>query len=94
MARLRQIYPLPGFRPSRIAGSVAAIMALCACSAAPVRMECGELKARMNLTDLSEDQRRFASEELAECENRLMAAEKRDSAFVDSAHGRFTPDED
>jgi len=81
--------------PARSAASpllgAAALILLAACSSAPVKMECSELKARLDYGDLSDDQRRFAEDELAECEGRVKAAEAKDSAFIEGAHERFTP---
>jgi hypothetical protein len=54
-------------------------------------MECQEIGARLKYGDLSADQKRFAEDELAECEGRVRAAEARDSAFIDGANDRFTP---
>lgn len=54
-------------------------------------MECSELKARLDYGDLSDDQRRFAQEELAECQGRAKAADAKDSAFIEGVNDRFTP---
>lgn len=71
--------------------AAAAVAGLAACSAAPAKMECQELEARLKYGDLSADQKRFAEDELAECEGRVQAAEARDSAFIEGANDRFTP---
>jgi hypothetical protein len=71
--------------------SLAAWGFLAGCSAAPVKMECSELKARLDYGDLSDDQRRFAQEELAECQGRAKAADAKDSAFIEGVNDRFTP---
>ena len=72
----------------RLAG-VAAL--LCACSSAPIKMECRELQARIDYGDLTGDQLRFATQELEDCRGRVQAAENKDSAFIEGAHERFTP---
>jgi hypothetical protein len=69
----------------------AATAGLAACSAAPAKMECQEIEARMKFGDPSTDQRRFAEDELAECRGRVRAAEAKDSAFIEGANDRFTP---
>jgi hypothetical protein len=65
--------------------------ALGGCSAAPVKMECQEIRTRLNYSDLSEDQKRFAEDELAECEGRVKAAEAKDSTLIEGVNDRFTP---
>lgn len=72
------------------AGLSAAAM-LAGCSAAPVKMECQELQARLKYGDLSDDQKRFAEDELAECEGRAKAAATKDSASIEGLNDRFTP---
>lgn len=69
----------------------AAVAVLAACSAAPAKMECQEIETRMKYSDLSADQKRFAEDELAECQGRVRAAEAKDSAFIEGANERFTP---
>ncbi|MBW8889913.1 MAG: hypothetical protein JF616_19325 [Fibrobacteres bacterium] len=69
----------------------AAAAVLAGCSAAPVKMECQELQTRLKYGDLSDDQKRFAEDELAECEGRAKAAESKDSAAVEGLNDRFTP---
>ena len=71
------------------AGLSAALLA--GCSAAPVKMECQELQARLKYGDLSDDQKRFAEDELAECEGRANAAAMKDSASIEGLNERFTP---
>jgi hypothetical protein len=71
--------------------AAAAWAGLAACSAAPARMECQEIEARLKYSDLSADQKRFAEDELADCEGRVRAAEAKDSAFIEGANDRFTP---
>jgi hypothetical protein len=72
--------------------TVAAVAAfLAACSAAPVKMECQELQTRLKYGDLSDDQKRFAEDELAECEGRVRAAEIKDSTAIEGVNERFTP---
>lgn len=61
------------------------------CSSVPVKMECQEIRTRIDLEGLSGDQLRFALGELRECEHRLKSAERKDSAWADSAEGFFTP---
>jgi hypothetical protein len=73
----------------RLALAVGAV--LYGCSAAPVKMECGEIRTRLRYQDLSDDQRRFAEDELAECEGRAKSAEARDSALIEGVQDRFTP---
>lgn len=79
------------FRKNTIRAGLAAAALGAGCSSAPVKMECQELRARLNYGDLSADQKRFAEEELAGCEERAKAAEAKDSAFVDGMNDRFTP---
>lgn len=64
---------------------------LAGCSAAPVKMECQELRTRLKYGDLSDDQKRFAEDELDECEGRVKAAEIKDSASIEGLNDRFTP---
>ena len=71
--------------------AVLAAAALAACSSAPVKMECRELQMRIDYGDLTNDQLRFALQELEDCKSRLKAAEAKDSAIVDGAERRFTP---
>jgi hypothetical protein len=77
--------------PAAIGIAAAALAGLAACSAAPAKMECQEIEARLKYSDLSADQKRFAEDELAECEGRVRAAEAKDSAFIEGANDRFTP---
>ena len=79
------------FRKNTIRAAFAAAALSAGCSSAPVKMECQELRARLNYGDLSSDQKRFAEEELAECEDRARAADAKDSAFIDGVNERFTP---
>jgi hypothetical protein len=87
------------FRKNTIRAEASAVLflaaagsaALIGCSAAPVKMECQELQARLKYSDLSDDQRRFAEDELAECEGRAKTAEAKDSAFIEGVNDRFTP---
>lgn len=72
---------------------LAAATILAACSSAPVKMECRELRMRIDYGDLSNDQLRFALQELEDCERRLKAAEAKDSASLESAERRFTPED-
>ena len=72
-------------------GLLLALAGLAACSAAPAKMECQEIEARLKYTDLSSDQKRFAEDELADCQGRVRAAEAKDSAFIEGANDRFTP---
>lgn len=64
---------------------------LMACSAVPIKMECSEIEARMNYQDLSEDQLRFAKDELDACRERHQQAEAKDSTFIEGTEKRFTP---
>jgi len=54
-------------------------------------MECSELQARIDYGNLTGDQYRFALQELDDCRNRMEAAERKDSAFIDGTERRFTP---
>jgi hypothetical protein len=56
-------------------------------------LECRELQARIDYGDLSGDQLRFAQQELDDCKGRVQAAEAKDSAFIEGANRRFTPDD-
>lgn len=78
------------FRKNTIRAGLAAA-AMWGCSAAPVKMECQEIRARLNYGDLSPDQKRFAEDELAACEGRVRDAEAKDSAFIGGVEDRFTP---
>jgi hypothetical protein len=77
--------------PAVAMAAVAGTMALLACSSAPVKMECRELRMRVDYGDLTPDQLRFAMDELAACEGRVKAAETKDSLLIDGAERRFTP---
>jgi hypothetical protein len=66
---------------------------LAGCSAAPVGMECRELQMRIDYADLSNDQLRFALQELEDCKRRLKDAQAKDSALVEGAERRFTPED-
>lgn len=77
---------------TRLVSAGVAGFLLAGCSAAPVRMECRELQMRIDYADLSNDQLRFALQELEDCKRRLKDAQARDSAFVEGAERRFTPD--
>lgn len=80
------------FRKNTIRAAGFAAAALSAgCSSAPVKMECQELRTRLKYEDLSSDQKRFAEDELADCEGRAKAAEAKDSAFIEGVNERFTP---
>ena len=68
---------------------VAALLA--ACSAAPVKMECREIQMRIDYGELTQDQMRFAMQELAECQGRVKEAEKKDSTLIEGTERRFTP---
>jgi hypothetical protein len=64
---------------------------LSGCSSVPVKMECSELQARIDYGNLTGDQYRFAMRELEDCRDRMDAAERKDSAFIEGAEQRFTP---
>lgn len=76
------------------AAAVSGAMALLACSSTPVKMECREIRMRVDYGDLTPDQLRFAMDELAACEGRVKAAERKDSLLIDGAERRFTPAEE
>jgi hypothetical protein len=85
---------LAGARALLFSGAVAILSAgacLSGCSAAPIKMECQELQARIDYGNLSGDQLRFAQQELDDCRGRVQAAEAKDSAFIEGANQRFTP---
>ena len=63
-----------------------------ACSAVPVKLQCSEIKARIEYGDLTGDQLRFAQQELDDCQARQRAAEQKDSGLVESTEKRFTPE--
>jgi hypothetical protein len=67
--------------------------ALCACSSAPIKMECQEVQARIDYGDLTGDQLRFAQQELDECRGRAKAADQKDSSFIEGTERRFTPND-
>ena len=79
------------FPKNTIWAGFAATAVLQGCSSAPAKMECQEKEARLKYADLSADQKRFAEEELADCEARAQAAEAKDSLFIEGANERFTP---
>jgi hypothetical protein len=79
--------------PSPIMVMVGAFI-LTACSAVPIKMECSEIQARMDYQDLSEDQMRFAKDELDACRERHQEAEAKDSSFIEGTEKRFTPNTD
>ncbi len=62
-----------------------------ACSSAPVKLQCSEIKARIEYGDLTGDQLRFAQQELEDCQARQRAAEQKDSSWVEGTEKRFTP---
>jgi hypothetical protein len=78
---------------ARLVSAGVAGFLLAGCSAAPVSMECRELQMRIDYADLSNDQLRFALQELEDCKRRLKDAQAKDSAFVEGAERRFTPDD-
>lgn len=61
------------------------------CSSAPIKVQCSEIQGRIDYGDLTSDQLRFAMQELEECKNRQLEAEKKDSSFIDRTEKRFTP---
>ena len=67
------------------------LLALAGCSSAPIKMECQELQTRLDYSDMSADQRRFAQQELDDCRGRAKAADDKDSAFIEGTEKRFTP---
>lgn len=69
----------------------ACLTAWAACSSAPIKMECQELQTRLDFSDMSADQRRFAQQELDDCRGRAKAADDKDSAFIDGAEKRISP---
>ncbi len=73
------------------AAAGACLAAAWGCSAAPIKMECQELQARIDYGDLSGDQLRFAQQELDDCRGRVKAADEKDSTFIDGTEKRFTP---
>lgn len=75
------------------ASLMAAAVNMTACSAAPVKMECKEIQMRIDYGDLTSDQLRFALQELDECNGKARAAEQKDSAFLEGAERRFTPED-
>jgi hypothetical protein len=62
-----------------------------ACSAAPVKLQCSEIKARIEYSDLTGDQLRFAQQELEDCQGKQKAAEQKDSSWLEGTEKRFTP---
>jgi hypothetical protein len=54
-------------------------------------MECQQLRTRIEYENMSEDQLRFAKDELQDCEDRLRQAQMKDSLAVDATEKRFTP---
>lgn len=82
------------YAPAAAGTILAAGLALAGCSSAPIKLECQEIRTRLAYENMSEDQIRFAKDELAECEDRVRQAQARDSALVDSAHDKLTPKEE
>lgn len=64
------------------------------CSSVPIKIQCSEIETRMGYDQLTEDQMRFAKDELDDCRNRQRQAEAKDSAFVEGTEKRFTPEAD
>jgi hypothetical protein len=88
MEAIRKIY---AFSRALAAMAVAAPALLAGCSAAPIKVECQQLRTRMEYESMTEDQLRFAKGELEDCEERMHAADRKDSALIDSTEQRFTP---
>lgn len=78
------------FRKNTLLAAAACVL-IPGCSSVPVKMECSELQARIDYGNLTGDQYRFAMQELDDCRNRMEAAERKDSAFIDGTERRFTP---
>ena len=62
------------------------------CSSAPIRVKCGEMRARLEIQNLNEDQRRFAEKELEACLAELETASKRDSTALRKFDNRLPED--
>ena len=88
MGRIGRIYAFAG-----AAAWLAAPALWTGCSAAPIKIECQEIRTRLAYENMSEDQARFARQELEDCEARVRAAQAKDSAFVDKAEGKLTPED-
>ncbi len=58
------------------------------CAAPIVKLKCDEVQARLDHQDLSEDQKRFAEQELEECKKELDSAKRRDSSAVEKLESR------
>jgi hypothetical protein len=65
--------------------------ALGGCASAPIKLECGEQRFRLENENLSEDQRRFAEDALKDCDDRLKTAQEKDSLTIENLNQRFTP---
>jgi len=63
------------------------------CSATPINMKCQEIRTRMELQNQSEDQKRFAEQELRDCELQLNEAQNKDSTALKNLENRFTPED-
>ncbi len=61
------------------------------CTQVPIKMQCQELQSRIDYGNLTDDQLRFAKDELEDCHNRLNQAAARDSGIIDTVENRFTP---
>lgn len=88
---IRAAAPGAGASALRTVPMLGAAAILAACSAAPVKVECREIEMRIDYGDLTQDQLRFAMQELEECRRKLRSAEAKDSAFLEGAEQRFTP---
>ena len=62
------------------------------CSAPGVSVKCQEIRSRLLYQDLSEDQKRFAEQELKDCEQNLEDAKLRDSTTVEKLEGNHPKD--
>lgn len=66
---------------------------LIGCSAPPLSMKCQEIRTRLEMQDLSADQKRFAEEELKDCEKQLNEARHQDSTTVEKLENHFSPED-
>ncbi len=59
-----------------------------------MKMQCDEIKARINYQTMSADQKRFTEQELKACQDSLIASQHRDSSTIEKLESRLSPQED
>lgn len=66
----------------------------CACAAPAQNLKCKEIKTRLEYQNLSADQRRFAEQDLKDCEAEAKKAVRQDSSTLQKFENRLSPQED